>query len=210
MPAGARLRLLCHAPTAAIRTSAFPNDEPLDAQAQGRLSSLSFRVSPADLCLTSPALRARQTAQDLGIAADVEPLLRDCDYGRWAGRTFDEVQHEEPEAIDEWLRDPAAAPHGGESIVGLIARVAQWLDMQRAAPERIVAITHAAVIRAAIVHALGAPPLSFWRIDITPLSLVRLSGANGRWTLASLGRIEARDEDDTIDRSIGESGSRIG
>jgi broad specificity phosphatase PhoE len=196
VPAVARLRLLCHAPTAAIRTSAFPDDEPLDAQARGKLSSLSFRVGPADLCSTSPALRARQTTQGLGIAADIEPLLRECDYGRWVGRPFDEVQREEPNAVDEWLRDPAAAPHGGESFVSLIARVAHWLDLKRAEPQRIVAITHAAVIRAAIVHALGAPPLSFWRIDIAPLSLVRLNGANGRWTLASLGRVEARDEDD--------------
>lgn len=192
----ARLRLLCHAPTAAIWTSAFPDDEPLDTQARGKLSSLSFRVTPADVCLTSPALRARQTAQHLRIAAAIEPSLRDCDYGRWAGRMFDEVQREEPDAIDEWLRDPAVAPHGGELIVGLIARVAQWLDLQRATPQRIVAITHAAIIRAAIVHALGAPPLSFWRIDIAPLSLVRLNGLNGRWTLASLGRLEARDERD--------------
>lgn len=126
-------------------------------------------------------------------------MLRDCDYGRWAGRAFNDVQAQEPDAIAEWLRDPAAAPHGGESILELIARVARWLDLQCAAPERTVAITHAAVIRAAILHAIEAPPQSFWRIDVAPLSLARLSGANGRWNLASLGRIEAQGERNATD-----------
>jgi broad specificity phosphatase PhoE len=48
-------------------------------------------------------------------------------------------------------------------------------------------ITHAAVIRAAIVHAIEATPQSFWRIDVAPLSCTRLSGTNGRWNLVSTG-----------------------
>jgi len=36
----------------------------------------------------------------------------------------DEVQAQEPEAVAEWMHDPEAAPHGGESIVSLIGRVA--------------------------------------------------------------------------------------
>jgi broad specificity phosphatase PhoE len=60
-----------------------------------------------------------------------------------------------------------------------------------ATPGKIVAITHASVIRAATVHALEAGPESFWRIDIAPLSLTRLSANNGRWNLASLAAMEA-------------------
>ena len=91
----------------------------------------------------------------------------------------------------EWLRDPGAAPHGGESVLALIERVATWLDAQKATPGKIVAVTHASVIRAAIVHAIEAGPRSFWRIDVAPLSLTRLSANNGRWTLASLGAMDA-------------------
>jgi broad specificity phosphatase PhoE len=189
-PSIVRVRLLCHAATSSARQLVFATDEPLDAQGTRSLATLAFRFSPADRCWTSPALRARQTAQGLGIEAAVDPLLRDCDYGRWAGRSFDEVQTQEPEAVTQWLHDPASAPHGGESIVNLIERAAVWLDAQSRASRRTIAITHSAVIRASIVHAIGAPPQSFWRIDVAPLSLTRLSGANGRWTLASIGRIE--------------------
>jgi broad specificity phosphatase PhoE len=67
----------------------------------------------------SPALRASQTADALKLDATVEPMLRDCDYGRWTGRALDEVQAQEPEAVTEWLRNPMAAPHGGESVLAL-------------------------------------------------------------------------------------------
>jgi broad specificity phosphatase PhoE len=186
-----RLKLICHASTAAVRTSAFPADEPLDFQGWQKLAGLPHRAHYADRYLTSPALRAVQTAEALKLATTVEPMLRDCDYGRWAGRVLDEVQVREPEAVAEWLRDPGATPHGGESLLALIERVAAWLDAQMATPGKIVAVTHASVIRAAMVHAIEAGPLSFWRIDVAPLSLTRLSANNGRWTLVSLAAMEA-------------------
>jgi len=123
------------------------------------------RLRHADRCWSSPALRAIQTAEALQLDAIVEPMLRECDYGRWSGRSFDEVRAQEPEALAEWLRDPEAAPHGGESIVGLIGRVAAWLETQNGMRGKTVAVTHASVIRAAIVHAIEASPRSFWRID---------------------------------------------
>jgi broad specificity phosphatase PhoE len=186
-----RLELICHASTVAVRTSAFPADEPLDIQGEQKLAGLPHRTRYADRYLASPALRAAQTANALKLATTVEPMLRDCDYGRWTGRALDEVQAEEPEAVAEWLREPGAAPHGGESLLALIERVATWLDAQMAMPGKIVAVTHASVIRAAIVHAIDAGPRSFWRIDVAPLSLTRLSANNGRWTLASLTPIDA-------------------
>jgi broad specificity phosphatase PhoE len=184
------LKLLCHASTDTVRNAAFPADEPLDAQGRRKLAALSSRLGHADHYLASPALRAAQTAESLGLDAVVEPLLRDCDYGRWAGRSFDETQRDEPAAIAAWLRDPAATPHGGESVVALIERMTAWLATQ-GAPGVTIAITHAAIIRAALVVALQADPRSFWRIDVGPLTLARLSGAEGRWNLVSLGALDA-------------------
>src|ERR1700733_9348632 len=86
----------------------------------------------------------------------------------------------------EWIGSAAATPHGGGSIAALIARASNWLDAQSTAPGSVVAVTHASVIRAAIVCALKAPPRSFWHIDIAPLSLATLSGHGGRWTLGSI------------------------
>ena len=180
-----RLRLLCHASTSAVRTSAFPADEPINSQKQQVLAVMQRRLLNADRVLTSPALRARQTAEALQLAATVEPMLRDCDYGRWAGRSFDQVQAQEPAGLADWLQDPGTAPHGGETILSLIERVGAWLDAQSDVPGKTIAVTHASVVRAAVIYAIGAPPQTFWRIDIAPLSITSLSGTKGRWNLVS-------------------------
>lgn len=189
----ARLTLICHASTDAVRKAAFAADEPVDDQGRAQAAALAPSIPRADCIWTSPELRARQTAETLGLDATVQPALRECDYGGWKGCAFADVQARDPEGVAAWLCDPAATPHGGESLLSLMRRVAQWLDAEKAADRKAMLITHASIIRAAIVHALGAPPQSFWRIDIAPLSVTRLSGAHGRWNLASAGCVLRAD-----------------
>jgi broad specificity phosphatase PhoE len=182
----ARLLLICHASTGAVRRSAFPANEALDRRGREKAAALGGGLPLPDRCWTGPELRTRQTAQALGLDAQVDARLRDCDYGTWAGRSLGEVNAEDADAASQWLGDPAAKPHGGESLVDLIDRVAAWLDGLQAMLGRAIAVTHPAVIRSAIVVALDAPPRSFWRIDIAPLSVTCLSGDRGRWNLRSV------------------------
>jgi hypothetical protein len=42
------------------------------------------------------------------------------------------------------------------------------------------------------VSALGAGSSSFWRIDVAPLWVARLSGHAGRWNLAALGALRPK------------------
>ncbi|TSD89207.1 histidine phosphatase family protein [Mycobacterium sp. KBS0706] len=176
-----RLTLICHGATAATRSGAFPADEPLEERALVRVAALQPMIRRAGRAWTSPALRARQTAAALSIDAIEEPALRDIDSGRWAGRRLEEIQAEEPESVIAWLADLDAAPHGGESLSALLGRAAAWLDARAGDGGPGIAVTHAAVIRAAILHALAAPASSFWRIDIAPLSLTELSHDGRRW-----------------------------
>jgi broad specificity phosphatase PhoE len=184
----ARLLLVCHAGTAAMRGAAFPADEPIDAAGAAKAAALARRLPRADRAWTSPALRARQTASALGLDAVVEPALRDQDYGRWRGRPMADIEAEEPLALAAWLADPATAPHGGEDFSSLGARVGAWLDHRRDGTGRLVAVTHAAVIRAAIIHAIEASARSFGHIDVAPLSLTELGCTAGRWRLRALDR----------------------
>ena len=130
--ATARVILICHGSTEAVRAAKFPSDEPLDDPDLKTIKTLADALPQASQCWTGPERRTRQTAQALGLNAQIEPLLRDCDYGAWAGRTFDDVHAHEPDAASAWLRDPAAAPHGGETIAAVIHRVGQWLAGERA------------------------------------------------------------------------------
>lgn len=188
----ARLILICHASTDAVRRVAFAADEPLDARGKANATALAGTLPRADQCWTSPELRTRQTAEALRLDAKLQPLLRDCDYGSWSGRSYAEVCAEQPDAVATWLRDPAAAPHGGESILDLLQRVAAWLAGEQPHHRQSIIVTHVAIIRAAIVQAIEVPPQSFWRIDVAPLSCTRLSGTDGRWNLASAGCSAAR------------------
>ncbi len=137
-------------------------------------------ISPGARHVAGPEQRARQTAELLGLDATVEPRLADLDCGRWRGQTLDAVAAAD---LEVWLTEPARAPHGGESIVDLTERVAGWLASLIEGPSRTVAVTHPAVIRAAILLALDIPPKSFWRIDIAPVGLTTMHYRNHCWTL---------------------------
>jgi broad specificity phosphatase PhoE len=177
-----RLTLISHAATNALRHAAFPLNEALEEGSIRKISRISWNAPRAQRVLSGPERRTQQTAQALGLSAITTAELRDCDYGAWRGRSFEELQADQPEGIVAWLTDPAAAPHGGESIASLIERVGHWMD-DGSVEGHTVAVTHPAVVRSAIIHALNAPAQSFWRIDIAPLSITDLR-FNGRvWTL---------------------------
>ena len=187
-----RLHLLCSASTASVSAVAFASaDEPLDPRGKESLTGLSGRLPACDLAWCSPTLCARQTADGLALAATIEPLLRDCDFGRWAGRSLTDVEANEPEAVAEWLGNPRTAPHGGESFTDVMKRVGGWMDQMLIQSGSVIAVTHASVIRAAIAHVVGAGPEAFRHIDVGPLTRARLSGGGSRWTLGAL--IPARD-----------------
>jgi broad specificity phosphatase PhoE len=186
----ARLDLLAHGASAATRHARFPDDEALEPSAVGALQALRGRLRPYAQVLTSSARAARETAAALGFDAEVERALSDCDYGRWRSLASRHVAEHEPDAFAAWLGDPASAPHGGESVADLIERIGAWLTQALAREGVTLAVTHAAVVRAAIVHALGARSSAFARIDVAPLSLARLSGHAGRWNLVALGPLE--------------------
>lgn len=181
-----RLTLISHAATEATRTAAFPRDEPLEPQGLARAAALAGDIGRVDAAWTSPALRAVQTAEALGLDASVDPALADIDLGHWAGKSLADVEASDPVGLGRWMDDPGSAPHEGESIESLLRRVAGWLDTAAGGGGRIVAVTHAAVIRAAIIHAIHAGPASFWNIDVAPLCRVELRSDGERWVLRSL------------------------
>lgn len=171
-----RLTLVSHAMTDVMAAVRFAADEPLN-NAGRRQAEAAAGLDIPGLHLVGPEQRTRQTAELLGLHATTEPRLADLDCGRWRGQTLAAVTAAD---LEVWLTDAAAAPHGGESVVDLTERVAGWLTSVTSAT---VAVTHPAVIRAAILAALDIPPKSFWRIDIAPVSRTTMHYRDGCWTL---------------------------
>jgi broad specificity phosphatase PhoE len=191
-----RLTLISHASTKALRAATFGGDDPIDDVGRAKAERLAGSIRRADQCWTSPALRARETAAALNLTAAVDDRLRDCDFGRWTGKKLTQVMVREPRKLASWISNPNSAPHGGESIPQVMERVAAWIREPGRDKIHTVAITHASVIRAAIVHVIEAQLQSFWRIDVTPLSLTDLRTNGRRWVLRSMGPMVPSDESD--------------
>jgi len=182
-----RLTLVCCGLAPSARRGVFAAGDALDERALAGTAALKPLLAGARRALTAPDLGARQTADALGLAARQEPALRGQDFGRWAGKGLDEIGRAEPEALAAWLADPDAVPGGGESFSAVAARTAAWLETLRAESGHTVAVTHPAVVRAAILAVIGAAPACFARIDVVPLSLTDLRGDGRRWMLRATG-----------------------
>ncbi|OBK12736.1 histidine phosphatase family protein [Mycobacterium asiaticum] len=186
MTGALRLTLVSHAMTDAMSAGRFPADEPLNELGRRQVEAVrltrALKLRGEVRQLAAPEHRAQQTAQFLGLRPAPEPRLADLDCGSWRGQTLDDLGNEQ---LKPWLTNPAAAPHRGESVLELRTRVAGWLAAVESAddPTQTVAVTHPAVVRAAILLALDAPPESFWRIDVAPVSRTVLHFRGPGWTL---------------------------
>ncbi len=178
-----RLTLVAAAAGPALREKRFGDDQPLDERGLEQARAAASTLPPSMLHFTAPAVRCRQTAEAMGLTAEVESALEDCNMGSWRGRTLDDLIADAPDALAAWTTDPSAAPHGGESVTQVCDRVGTWLDGLPSGTGRALAVTGPAAIRAAVVHALAVPPAAFWRIDVPPLAITRLTGYAGRWNL---------------------------
>lgn len=182
-----RVTLVAAARTSPRLAERFDDDRPLDHAGWQEVQLAAHTLIPlgaAELRYCSPTPRSRATGDALGYAPMVQPALRDCDMGRWRGMTLAEAAAREPAAVDAWLADPATAPHGGESLLGFIGRIGSWLDTRPVCDGLIVAVAEPAVIRAALVYALNAPPPAYWNVDVRPLSTITIAGSPGRWSLS--------------------------
>ncbi|MEV6081330.1 MULTISPECIES: histidine phosphatase family protein [unclassified Streptomyces] len=188
-----RVMLVSPAMNAALREARFDGDGPLDRAGEQRARAAAGTTPTAGRYASGPSERCLRTAEALGLAVRHEPDLADWDLGRWRGLRLDEVAGREPEAVAEWLGDPVAAPHGGESLRDLTTRVGGWLAAQADAEGSVLAVAGPSVVRAAVVHGLALPTAAFWRLDVAPLSLTELSGRSGRWNVRLGQPLTARD-----------------
>ena len=178
-----RLTLVCHASTAALREDRFAGDDELDDIGRRDAPGIASQLPRPDRVWTSPSRAAMETAQLLGLTGEPEELLRECDFGRWRGRSLEEVHTAEADVLASWGTDAFAAPHGGESFVDLMVRADEWLQLRAQAEGRELVIGDPLILRAVIACALGGSAAMLWNLDLAPLSLVRLNFSGGRWHL---------------------------
>ncbi|MGW4509789.1 bifunctional RNase H/acid phosphatase [Streptomyces sp. NPDC004436] len=132
--------------------------------------------------VSSPLRRCRETAaavaDRLGLAVTVEEGLREVDFGAWEGLTFGEVQERFPDDLKAWLDSPKAAPTGGgESFMAATRRISATRDRLLAAHagRTVLLVTHVTPVKILVRLALGAPPESLFRMELSAASLSAVS-----------------------------------
>jgi alpha-ribazole phosphatase len=165
---------------------------------QARLVAAGLASSGATAVVTSPLVRAAETAREiaatLGVEVEADARLIEVDYGEWDGRKFSEVA---PEEWGRWRDDVAFVPPGGESLLDVATRVADFCSTRLRADRTIVAVSHVSPIKAAVVWALGIGEEATWRMHLDVASVTRIGRrGDGPPFLAGyndVGHLAARD-----------------
>jgi broad specificity phosphatase PhoE len=184
-----RLLVIAHGLTDRARELVFgePGDLLPDTvpALNGRVAS--WACGPEQACLA--------TAGRLGGQAEPISELRNCDFGEWTDKALRLVAADDPAGLESWLKDPYAAPHGGESFAEVIKRVG-WVMDQYPWPEgRTVVVVTSLVARAMITHGLSANPEVIFHVDVGPLGRALFSRSYSTWRLSKLepGRATGQD-----------------
>jgi broad specificity phosphatase PhoE/ribonuclease HI len=179
------------------RFSGSSTDLPLAPQGVSQAEALAAEVMArggADVLVTSPVRRARETAQIVGAVLGLEPELDagfvEAEFGEWDGYTFAEVRSRWPKELDAWLASTDVAPPGGESFSEVRDRVdiARRELLERHAGKRILVVSHVTPIKTMVGLAIDAPLASLFRMHMAPCSLTTVQWwADGNASMSGFG-----------------------
>lgn len=182
-----RLLLLRHGQTeyAVQRRYCGHRDLPLTELGERQAAAAAERLATSGLVpqagvaavISSPALRARQTAKPvadaLSVPLVVEDGLRETDFGAWEGLTFAEARKRDPDLHARWLTDTSAIPPEGESMDAVHRRVRRVRDqlITEYGDATLIVVTHVTPIKALLRMALDAGPSLLHRLHLDLASL---------------------------------------
>lgn len=153
---------------------AVPIDDVGHRQAAA-LASFVHSMSPnIDEVISSPLLRAVQTAEYFDMDVTIDDRWVEVPYGVLEGISTSEVPRD---MWDQWRSNPDFAPSGGESFATLVERVSAACTevLDRAKDQDIVVVTHMSPIKAAVAWSLGISQEIMFKAHLTHGSLCRFA-----------------------------------
>lgn len=152
-------------------------DLPLDDV--GRMQALRCgahirQTFPKARIVSSPLMRAMQTAEAISDAVEVDERFIELDYGLWDGKAMSEVA---PEQWANWQKNSMFKPPDGESLGDLDARVRPALEELRVEAQNndVVIVSHVSPIKSAVTWALGVDSGATWRFHLDRASICRIA-----------------------------------
>lgn len=159
-------------------------DIPLSKEGEQQAWKLAnvFREEKIEAIYSSDLTRAINTAKIINKFHNkkvaITPLLRELCFGKWEGKTYEELMKEEKDEYTKWLDNPfCLQPPGGESLSELINRVDYILsEMARShkGNKNILVVTHGGPIKAVISAILGINTEAFFKIKIGNASITEI------------------------------------
>jgi probable phosphoglycerate mutase len=181
--------LVRHGETEWSRSGAHTGRTDLPLTEAGRQKAAALgKLLPAHfaLVLTSPLQRARETCRlaGYGAAAQVEPNLREWDYGDYEGRTTAGIQKDVP-AWSLWKEGPP----NGETIAQVAARADAVIQRVQGADGDVALFAHGHVLRILAARWLGLAPdagrfFALATASIGTLGYERATRVITRWNLS--------------------------
>jgi broad specificity phosphatase PhoE len=141
---------------------------------QAALLAATLASEPVTAILSSPLLRARQTAEAVGAACGVpvavDERLIEIDWGTWEGRPTASLAVAD---VERWKADRGTAPEG-ESLDDLSRRVESFCTEQLGADGLVVAVSHVSPIKAAAAWSMGVDGAVALRMFLGLASITRI------------------------------------
>jgi broad specificity phosphatase PhoE len=169
-----RLILIRHGePDEAVRGRSYGAlDVPLSAVGREQAQRIARALKEVRIgaVVTSPLLRALETAAPLACAHGLDPVvhegLRELSFGEVEGLSYVEIERERPELFASWMTDPTDTHFpGGESFADLRERVLSLATEIRTGHESSAVVAHGGVTRVILAAALGLPDEAIFRLD---------------------------------------------
>ena len=154
-------------------------DLPLDDVGHAQAAGVAGWLGTPDRVISSPLVRARQTAEAFGIPYEVDDRWVELDFGSLDGVPLAEV---DDEIWTTWRSDPHYRVGGGETMQEMHDRVVAAAEelLVDARDKMIVVTSHVSPIKAAVTWALGVDVNVGWRCHLDQASVCRiLAGPNG-------------------------------
>jgi broad specificity phosphatase PhoE len=195
-----KLTLIRHGSTEwnASRRFQGRTDVPLSAEGrqQAHAIAAALRGERIDRIYTSDLSRAVETARIVAdsVAAEVvvDRRLREFDFGRWEGLTWEEIVVNDPQVAAAGSKVAKRyAPEGGETFEVVCGRIRSFLEELEArdGDTSIAVVTHAGALHAALAV------LGFASVAFAPGGITRITMKDRAAELITLNDLEHLDHD---------------
>lgn len=171
--------LIRHGETQANREDLFRGRNEIPLSESGLLQAEAlreyFRERPVERIFSSPLNRALQTAAVVfpGRRIESDERINNLDLGEWSGRAKKEIEADQPELWDQWVRAPERMKFpGGETLETAYGRVEDFLRHAVALPEQQLAVlSHRSMLKVMLAVAFGLRERYFWKFHLDNASV---------------------------------------